>query len=126
MPNQARIFKFLWRDKCWHEFKHPLEDMLKLPVGKWHCKRCGEYVSLTPNPDFTTPDGMVMILERLVEMGYEWMLDYIDGGYDCSLFKGPRLDIEDEANNCVCLRTADTPPLAVIAAVESLIEKEKV
>ncbi len=113
--NQERIFKFLWPDKCWHECR------IKENPGK--CVKCGfeqsEFLSSpvsSRNPDLTTPDGMVMILGRLVEMGYQYSI------------VGDSMDIFVNLKNFKTSKHshayADTPPLAVLAAVESLIEKE--
>ena len=124
-----KIFKFLWPDKCWHIMEHLGKDA---PFPYWGCKICSlsaeDIGSIgQANPDLTDPSNTFMILDRLVEMGYEWSIDSKGRkGSETYVYivKPDPADpyIYDEF--CVSAN-ADTAPLAVISAVESLIRKEE-
>lgn len=115
--NPEKIFKFLWPDRCWHKVRQPISELVKLPGGKWVCKRCELSVYLdTTNPDLSTPDGMVMILDRLVEMGYRYKVLSGLTQIHCEIF------IEGVG---WIIYVADTAPLAVLNAVQALMEKEE-
>lgn len=125
--NQEKIFKFLWPDKCWHKWGSVIQ---RHPSFVHTCLMCSHVIAKgnsfldahEDNPDLTTPDGMVMILDRLVEVGYRWNLsgasDFMDRDVVvCQLYgKGISSDLWGDA---------DTAPLAVLSAMESLIRKEE-
>ena len=79
------------------------------------------------NPDFSTPDGMVMILDRLVEMGYEWSIDSKGRkGSETYVYIVKPDPTEPYIYDEFCVSAnAATALLAVISAVESLIRKEE-
>ena len=80
-------------------------------------------VVISVDPDLSTPDGMVMILGRLVEMGYEWTIHSPEfDGYYFGVWK--KEVIKGYSADEVTVK-GDTPPLAVLAAVESLMKKEE-
>lgn len=120
MSDQEKIFKFLWPDKCWHEWK-------ATSYGCNDCIHCGETLGtfgrLSNNPHLTDPTNTFMILDRLVEMGYGFMMsisrdrDY----YWARIYKAK----SDGTISGAFYSKADTAPLAVISAVESLIRKEE-
>lgn len=125
---QERVFKWLWPDKCWHKWVHYEGD--KWPHATTRvCKHCEELIDrrdkewgLSPNPDLLSPTGMVMILDRLVEMGY----CYEVVGDECGtitcfiLYKIPGPKEWKGLSGA-----ADSLPLAVFNACVSLIEKEE-
>lgn len=152
--NQEKIFKFLCPDKCWHEWAvnkqiywcKPCQHnggqleydgafiLAKLcPCGcKYglggtgnNCLHCGAlYLKRAFNPDLSTPDGMVMILDRLVEMGYSYQIE----GHTGKILNGSVIvelhDKEDKYPFGIGGQ-ADTAPLAVLNAVQALMEKEE-
>lgn len=135
--NQEQIFKFLWPDKCW---KHQFVATNELYAIDWsggyeartyyvECDTCSvkenpTLVSIHENPDLKSPSGMVMILDRLEEMGWKWCLTkgvYGRTPTETYVYIG-RLD----GNGDVSVeRSADTAPLAVLNAVQALMEKEE-
>ena len=122
--NQEKIFKFLWPDKCWHE---AYKD------NAFVCRKCNfsNPIYAVPVvdfiPDLSTPDGMVLILDRLVEMGYEWSIDSKgrkgSKTYVCIVKPDPADPyIYDEF--CVSAN-AETVPLSILTATQALMEKEE-
>lgn len=116
--SQEKIFMFLWPDKCWHE---PYKD------NAFVCRKCNfsnpiyavPVVDFIPDP--STPDGMVMILDRLVEMGYWYSLKKQRRATTIVF----RIFSEKHLNQELVARNADTAPLAVLNAVQALMEKEE-
>ena len=114
-----KIFKFLWPDKCWHITKREY-----LGATDWEvyvedvCAKCGDKSPF--NSDLDTPFSMVMILDRLKEMGYSSQLESVPESRACQYYFEIFRDYRSIAEG-----DADTAPLAVISAVESLIRKEE-
>ena len=130
MSDQEKIFKFLWPDKCWHKnTQESYNEKLKLKEDIWSsvCFKCKEGVGLQVNPSLTTPDGMVMILDRLVEMGYEWSMDSKGRKGAKTYVYIVKPDPADPYiyDEFMVEGSADTAPLAVLNATQALMEKEE-
>ena len=110
MPNQEKIFKFLWPDKCWHT-----KPTVPPYSYMFRCSKCEQLTNAASNPDLTTPDGMVLMLDRLVEMGVAFTLKNRNDQYRFAI----------SYKNIILHELADTAPFAVLSTVESLIEKEE-
>ena len=136
--NQEKVFNWLWPDKCWHKW---ITSKFETPTfgtdtrRYYRCcenKECDFHKPLSDSVirsveqgriDLLSPDGMVMILDRLVEMGYTGIalmafsssINHKKGWVLTGLSVWP-------ARNDGCY---STQALAVLSAVESLIEKEE-
>lgn len=121
MPSQEEMFNFLKKDgECFHDLEFIMDRGYKCQ----NCNEEGEIVDFqegdkaeddfSVNPDFTTPEGMMWILERLKN----WILHGPDkhGKYLMQIW------INDGKDHII--EEADTLPQAVLNAVEKMVEVE--
>ena len=115
---QEKVFKYLWKEKCWH-----IRDIEMDGVA--FCLLCEVKSPGCFNTNLTTPDGMSMILKRLVEMGYWWRLTG-EAAVLCQIYLQDNafmLTGEDMISKAEGI--ADSPELAVFYAAEKEEENER-
>lgn len=124
---QEKVFKYLWKEMvvckrkegtflictCGWEPRGDVPPVISEGYLDDHIQR--------HNPDLTSPQGMSMILKRLVEMGYDIDLDYTNGTFRFWLFHD---DIHTDEGDMGIEAYGDTPELAVFEAVFKLAEGE--
>lgn len=120
------IFKHLWPQKCWHEYPWPKNNCIHCDKHIWiNSKEDKEY-----NADLSTPSGMVLILDRLVEMGLKPNVYY-----DELVLLGSPMPPQPTASGWICDYVGcggkeedkiyhESAPLAVFSAVKELVRRE--
>ena len=149
MKSQERIFKYLWKEKCWH--KLIAKEYAK---GYYNLKcSCGarynngsidkklkdylfsqpindndsgiEHLDPFPNPDLTNPQGMSMILKRLVEMGYGYTVSSSQQHMGKTNVQINNYFMPSEVEAFMIHTRADSPELAVFNATLELVKGVK-
>ena len=120
---QEQVFK--WLGICGHKIgtvKKKGGGMMPQDREYEGCIKCELILELCKFIDLPTPEGMVLILDRLVEKGWNYIISSSERYREQSVVQinnYSTLDIEPHNVHVI----ADTPHLAVYEAVSKLVER---